>query len=181
MIRVNVNDNKKLKFNIEVRGVQPQDIIGSMKIFKEGVEYGFPIEMKEGSVRVNIKPLSKVIAEELEDGDKLNARLEVVAGDTFMVPWTDTVEVVNPRKVEVKLEHIQEEEVIEETIVPTISVRGILEEEVDEQLGSLNPKARKNLEKEVADKKTNRKKKKEKEDVKKKKPKSRFGKMLSGE
>ena len=155
MLKLNVNEKKKLKFNIRVSGVEPNDLQGSMRIMIEGVEYGFPIMVEGGDVVVSIKPFSTISGREFKDGEIFDAQLDIIAGDTYLKPWTDKVTIENPLKVEATLSGVEE---VSETKMPSINISAIEEEDdIEEECDT--PK-----------------KKKEK-----KKKKTRFGKMLGGE
>ena len=155
MIKLNTNEKKRLKFNIEVSGVQTTDLKGSMKIISDGVEYGFPIGLDGGKVVVEIRPLSEISKLEFKDGQSLPARLEIIANETFLVPWSDTIRIENPIKVEAKIDEVEE---VFETTIPKIKINAVEEESL--------------LKEKKVEKKVERKKRK---------PKSLFGKMLDGE
>lgn len=164
MIKLNTNEKKKLKFNIRVSGVQPQDLKGSMKIIYEDVEYGFPIRIDDGDVIVEVKPFSAITGKEFKDGDILESKLELIAGDIYLMPWSDKIKIENPVKVEANITEV--EDIDEEEITPVVSVAQVNEEEqeIEEHCGMDH------------DEEDDTKKKN-----KKKKPKTRFGKILGDE
>lgn len=131
MIKINTNESKKLKFKVSVSGVQAQDLRGSMKIIMDGIEYGFPIRIDNGSVVVNVSPLTEVTGRQFKDGDTFDSRLELIANETYLVPWTDKIKVENPVKVEATIESMEEE--VTEEKKPKISVSDISEEEDTEK------------------------------------------------
>lgn len=157
MINININESKKLRFKISLSGVQPQDLRGSMKIVAENIEYGFPICIDKGDIVVEMSPMSELNSK-LKDGSLLDARLELIAVDTYLVPWTDKIKIENPIKVEAKLEDIMEEL---SDLMPKVdvSVSNVSEEDVEDK----------------KEKKT-KEKKEDKKVVEKKK--SKFSKML---
>lgn len=155
MLKINTNEKKRLKFNISVSGVEPKDLKGSMKIMIEGVEYGFPILIENGDVVVNIQPFSTISGRDFKDGEKFDAQLDIIAGDTYLKPWSDKVVIENPLKIEATLSGIED---IKETTMPSINISAIEEDEVEEECGDDHTPEKK-----------------------KKKKKSRFGKMLGGE
>jgi len=127
MISININESKKLRFKISLSGVQPQDLKGSMRIVVEGMEYGFPIKIDNGDIVVEVSPISK-INNKLKDGSLLDAKLELIAIDTYLIPWQDKIKIKNPIKVEAKIEDIVEEL---SNLIPKvdISVSSVYEEE----------------------------------------------------
>lgn len=162
MIKLNINEKKRLKFNIRVSGVMPQDLRGSMKIMMEKVEYGFPIKVDEGKVIVDISPLSEITSREFSDGQTFDAQLDIIAAETFTTPWKDKIKIESPLKIEAMLSEL--EEVDEEEKKLEISVEGIDEEEkVDEARH---------------DKKDSKKDEKKKKEKRNERIKSRFGKLL---
>lgn len=130
MISININESKRLKFKISVSGVQPQDLKGSLRIMMEKIEYGFPIKIENGNVVVEISPISKIYGKKIKDGSLLDAKLEIIAGDNYLVPWNDKIKLENPIKVEAKIEDVIEEL---KDIMPKIEVSNISEEETKEK------------------------------------------------
>jgi hypothetical protein len=64
------------------------------------------------------------------DGSVLKAKLEIIAGDTYMVPWEDTINIEIPVAVEAT---VTETTTIEEKEKMSISVKNILETTVKEE------------------------------------------------
>jgi|GEM_PF-5898964 hypothetical protein len=126
MLKVNTSEKKRLKFNISVSGVQPQDLTGSMRIMIEKIEYGFPILIENGDIIVNIEPLSNIVNRKFKDGEIFEAHLDIVAGNTYLKPWADRIQIENPMKIEATLTN---EEDIKETKTFDIKISS-LEEEV---------------------------------------------------
>lgn len=109
MISINVNESKKLRFKISLSGIQAQDLRGSMKIMMEGIEYGFPIEIDNGDIVVDVNPISEIYSKTIKDGALLDAKLELIAGDNYLSPWQDKIKIDNPVKLEAKVDNIVEE------------------------------------------------------------------------
>lgn len=108
MININIDESKRLRFKISLSGVHPQDLTGSMKIIKENIEYGFPIKIDNGDVIVDIGPLSKIYGSKIKDGSIFESKLEIIAGDNYLVPWKDEIKINNPIKIEAKVDNIIE-------------------------------------------------------------------------
>ena len=156
-MKINANETKHIKFSVNVQGVDIRDIKGHVRLIKDDIEYGFPVKTSNGKIEVSIPPLNTIVKEEINEKDKFDAKLEIIANKTYLNPWADTVVVEMPMKVEAQ---ISEEENIEEETDLDVKV-GIIEE--------------KNIEE--PDKRINDKKKDEEKD----KVESRFGKLLRGE
>ena len=115
MINMNINETKKLKFGVAVSGVQTRDLAGMMRILIDGVEYGFPTSVLDDKILVEIPPLNDVVKTGLREGRALQAKLDIVVGDTAITPWVDTVKLIMPVTVEAVIS--EEESVKAETTI----------------------------------------------------------------
>jgi len=172
MIRINTAERKKLKFGVAVSGVQTRDLNGVLRLTYEGVEYGFKTEVLDDKLAVEIPPLDSIIAYELPEGAKLTGRLEVVAEDTYIVPWTDNFSVIRPIKVEATItedEDIPEKEIsVKATVTEEEDVKDVKEGLKGAIARTVVKAAGTHIAKKVVDKK-------------KKKNESKFSKALRGE
>ena len=133
MIKLNVNSKKKLQFDVSVSGVQTEDLKGSMKIVMEKIEYGFPISIIYGKIVVEIPALNDFIKEESLNEDTVKASLGIIANDTYIVPWEDSIIIESPVKVEAIMSDIQ---TIMEKELPKIEIKStpkVIVEEIDEK------------------------------------------------
>lgn len=124
MIDLNVTEPKKIKFGVSVSGVQTRDLRGTLRLMIEGIEYGFPATIVDDKLIVEI-PALEGVKPSISDGEKLNGQLEVIAGDTFLVPWTDNFRIHRPVKVEARISEVEE---IKEKKKPSAKVK--LEDEI---------------------------------------------------
>lgn len=84
------------------------------RLILESDEWNLTFEGKidsNGSVKVPIKKLKGV----LNEGDKGNLKLEVIAEDVYFKPWEDSFEVNTSRKITVEVKSQTEKGIIEET------------------------------------------------------------------
>lgn len=125
MVQINTQRGKRLKFGVSVAGAQARDLKGALRMKVGEIEYGFPTVLENGSLVVNIPPLDTVI-ENLTEGQRFEAKLEVIAQDTYLVPWSDTIKIEKPVQVEAQ---ITEEEDLKEKIQIALSAK--LTEEKD--------------------------------------------------
>ena len=132
MINLNVNEKKSLQFDVSVSGVQMNDLRGSMKIVMNKVEYGFPIAIMDGKIVVEIPALNDFLKEEVLNEKRVEAKLEIIASDTYMVPWEDQVTLESPMKIEAALSGIK---TVMEKISPSIKIKNpvIIEEKPVEE------------------------------------------------
>ncbi len=104
MLKLNVNQEKQLNFEMQFEGIQEVEKVSSfLRIEIEGIEYGFPAQVKQESVTVDLPALKTVVAKKLKEGDEVSAKLEVVANNQHLTPWKDTFKLSYPLVVEAKI------------------------------------------------------------------------------
>ena len=132
MIKLNINEKKKLQFDVSVSGIMAQDLRGSMKIVMENIQYAFPITMVEGKVVVEIPALNNYIKPESVTNEKMvSAKLEIIADSNYIVPWEDQVMIESPVKVEAVMSDI---ETIMEKELPKIKINSVSKVVVDDKI-----------------------------------------------
>ena len=128
MINLNINEKKSLQFDVSVSGVDMKDLRGSMKIVMNKIQYGFPIAIMDGKISVEIPALSGFLKEEALLEKTVEAKLEIIASDTYLVPWEDNITLESPMKIEAALSSVQ---TVIEKIMPSIKIKNpIVIEEV---------------------------------------------------
>ena len=105
------------------RGVNTKDLTGNVRLMVDGIEYGFPTTAMDDTLVVTIPPLDEFIKSDLSEGKQIHAKLDVIANDTYLNPWIDTITVENPVTVEATVS-----EEIEEDNKPVIDVKMVMEE-----------------------------------------------------
>jgi len=150
MINMNINEIKKLKFGIAVSGVQTRDLAGTMRILIDGVEYGFPTSVLDDKILVEIPPLNDVVKAGLKEGRALQAKLDIVVGDTALTPWADTVKLIMPITVEAVIS--EEENVKAETIIK-LNLEDDISEKVVKKVEKKKPAGRTKMSKIFEEKK----------------------------
>jgi hypothetical protein len=124
MIKINVNKRKTVEFDVNVKGVQCENLVGRLSLFYEGIIYSFPATIEAGSViKVVIPPLSEVI-NNIPDKAQADLKLEVVGNETFMQPWTGSAILEHPIKVEAIM---RDSKLLEEEELPKVEVDNIRE------------------------------------------------------
>ena len=108
-MRIKLTESKKLEFNMDTVGCSWEDLRGHLRFTFENVEYGFPAEIKDGKVTVEVPPFQSVISARLNESISKNkevvvqGRLDVVANENnHMSPWIGDVEIEVPVAVRVK-------------------------------------------------------------------------------
>lgn len=124
MLKLNINKKRKLNFEVQIGGIDTEQLSGSLKFKIDGIEYGFPVEIKNESIIAEIPPLRNIIKREIQEGEKVEASLELNGNGYFINPWSDKFKIANPVTVEAKIA-LEDEENSE---APKVGVSIISEE-----------------------------------------------------
>ncbi len=103
MLKLNVNEEKQLNFEIQIGGVQTEQIKSTLRIEIDGVQYGFPAQVGQESIAVNLPALNTVVAKRLKEGTEVQAYLDIIADGHHLTPWTDSFILTNPLVIEAKI------------------------------------------------------------------------------
>ena len=103
MLRLNVNQEKQLTFEVQIGGVHHDQITSQFKIILGEVEYGFPARVGRDTITVDLPPLNKIVGSKISEGDEAEVRLEIIADGHFLTPWQDRATLSNPLVVEAKI------------------------------------------------------------------------------
>jgi len=103
MLKLNVTKEEQLTFEIQIEGVQYDQINSHFKITINEIEYGIPVKVGREIITVDIPPLNKIIASKIHEGDEAEAVLEVIADGRYLTPWKDGITFINPVIVEAKI------------------------------------------------------------------------------
>jgi hypothetical protein len=103
MLKLNVNQEKQLTFEVQIGGVQSEQVSSHLRIMIDEIEYGFAAEIGRESITVNLPPLRTVTARKLKEGEEVQVKLEIIADGNYLTPWQDTFRLSNPLVVEAKI------------------------------------------------------------------------------
>jgi hypothetical protein len=103
MLKLNVNQEKQLTFEVQIGGVQSEQVSSHLRIMIDEIEYGFPAEIGRESISVNLPPLRTVTARKLKEGEEVQVKLEIIADGNYLTPWQDTFRLSNPLVIEAKI------------------------------------------------------------------------------
>jgi hypothetical protein len=117
MLTLNINESRTLEFEVQLSGINPDQLKGSLRFEVNNVEYGFPAEFKNETVVVNIPPLNSIISDKLSEGTKLRASLEANGNGYLLTPWSGEFVVSSPVKMEAKIMDIKEEPKVDVKLV----------------------------------------------------------------
>jgi len=103
MLKLNVNEEKQLTFEVQIGGVNYDQVTSHLRIVIGEVEYGFPAKVGSESITVDLPPLNKIIGTKLKEGEEVEVKLEMIADGYYLTPWQDTLKISNPLVIEAKI------------------------------------------------------------------------------
>jgi len=107
MLKLQQNKPKKLTFEIEVGGIQHEDLNGFFRFSIDGIEYGFPLDINKEKMSVELPPLNSIISRQIQEHESIDARVDITGNGYYITPWKDNLKVSNPLSIQSKL--IEEE------------------------------------------------------------------------
>lgn len=120
MFKLNTKEGKTLNFQIELSGIDYDQLEGSLRFIVDNIEYGFPVKIEQGSISVNIPALSEILPKDImKEGEKLQGKLEVYGNGYYMNPWNGEFVFEVPVKVEATI--IEEVEVSKKPSIEVIT------------------------------------------------------------
>lgn len=140
-MKLKIDEEKVFEFKMNTVGCSWEELKGHFRFVFENVEYGFPVNVEEGVIKVNIPIFKNVLHENilssLYEEDKkvtVKARLDLIANnEIYIQSWSDDINIEIPMSV--KLTEEKESHKKNETNVTIISadVKEKPEEELEEK------------------------------------------------
>jgi len=104
MLYLKADEPRTLTFEVDIRGVGKGDLKGYVRLFINDAEHGFPVSIDEGVISADIPPLTEVIKlKTLDDGDVVEAKLELMTDQHIFTPREGEVKVSVPMGIKAKL------------------------------------------------------------------------------
>jgi hypothetical protein len=136
MLDLNVNKSRVLNFSIQLGGISPDQLVGTLTFMIDNLQLSIPTQIKENEITVNIPPLSTIIRRSFTEGEEIPAKLEAHGNSYYLNPWSDSFVVKNPVTMEVAVsEDIQ-------TDIPEINVESISDDAATEEVEIIRDKSR---------------------------------------
>ena len=108
LLEFNKNKPKRYVMVVEASGVNTDDLDITFTIKIDGIKYGFPCTLVENKVKIDIPALDSII-KNLKPG-KYNATLDITgAGNYFLQPFNEKIEIVEIPDVKVDKGSLQED------------------------------------------------------------------------
>lgn len=104
MLYLKADEPRTLTFEVDIRGVGKGDLKGYVRLFINDTEHGFPVSIDEGVISADIPPLTEIIKlKTIDDGDIVEAKLELMTDQHIFTPWEGEVKVSVPMGIKAKL------------------------------------------------------------------------------
>jgi hypothetical protein len=117
MYKILLDKNKLFECDIKIQGASSDNTQVRLVLETDDFSISFKGKIEDGKVQIPISKLKNI----LKENYKGNISLEVIAEDTFFVPWKETYETETHRKVEVSFN--KEKEIIKEEVKkPSVTV-----------------------------------------------------------
>lgn len=107
-MKLKINESKTFEFEMDTNGCSWKDLQGHFRLVFENVEYGFPVKIEEGVVKVDIPVFENILHEgvmsSLQDLKEISvdARLDLIANnEAYINPWSGKIDIEIP--VSIKL------------------------------------------------------------------------------
>ena len=129
MQTLDISKSKNFQFEVNINGINSSELKGLFEFIVEGVHYGFPVEIKDSSIKVDVPPLTEVIKKNITSGSILECGLSVYGNGFHLEPWNGQFEAMAPVQMEAHMSFIEEKEVEEKIEEKQILEVKLIEEE----------------------------------------------------
>ena len=131
MIKLNINEEKTLQFEVNIQGVEVDKLAGALQLMIGPVEYGFPVAISSETITIDMPPLASVIPEQVLPSDEvITARLDIIGEGFYLKPWEGSFHVQTPISIEAKITEDDEADTLLESVKTEIKVGTIQELEL---------------------------------------------------
>ena len=104
MLYIKADEPRTLTFEVDIRGVGQGELKGYVRLFINDAEHGFPVSIDDGVITADIPPLTEVVRlKTMDDGDVIEAKLELMTDQHIFTPWAGEVKVSVPMGIKAKL------------------------------------------------------------------------------
>ncbi|GIU69068.1 MAG: hypothetical protein KatS3mg002_0304 [Candidatus Woesearchaeota archaeon] len=104
MIKLISSEPKRLKFNVSIDGIRPEDLSAFIRFMVNGVELGFKGVIENNIIRVEIPPLDEIVGKHLLGDVTTKGRLDVYGAGYYLSPWEDNIFIKKSIKIEATIQ-----------------------------------------------------------------------------
>ena len=116
MIKLNIDEQKSMNFEVNIQGVDYKNLHGSLKFIIDKIEYGFPVKILSDAISVDIPPLEEIVKRGLDNNEVTQCKLEIFGDGFYLNPWNGKFELVTTPKIVSKTPSITTKESIKPSI-----------------------------------------------------------------
>lgn len=136
MLKLNTDEKRNLQFEVNIQGINYDELSGSLKFIIEDVHYGFPVKILSDNISVEVPPLDDVVKKGMKDGDIIECKLDIYGNGFFLNPWQGKFQLKTPVKMEAKIRY--SDDIITETPKPKKKKEKIVTATLKEQVEELD-------------------------------------------
>jgi len=138
MQTLDISKSKKFQFEVNINGINPNELQGLFEFVIGGIHYGFPVEIRDSIIKAEIPPLTEVVKKNITSGSVLECNLSVYGNGFHLEPWSGKFEAHAPVQMEAHMSFTEEDDKIEMIDEKAKSVEAKLIESADEDLSEPN-------------------------------------------
>jgi len=104
MLYLKADEPRTLTFEVDIKGVGTAELKGFVRLLINDTEHGFPISIEDGFIQADIPPLTEIVRlKTMEDGDIIQAKLQLMTDQHIFTPWEGEVKISVPMGIKAKL------------------------------------------------------------------------------
>ena len=103
MIELNNNKEKNINFEVQLSGINSDDLNGYLRMEVDGVEYGFSAKISESSISVLVPNLKNTIHRSLRESEVIKSKLEIFGNGHYFKPWEGEIKIKSSVMIEAKI------------------------------------------------------------------------------
>jgi len=133
-MKLKINESKTLEFEMDTSGCSWKELKGYFRLNLDNIEYGFPVIVEEGIIKVDIPVFKDILNEGVKSSLYkhkeviVKARLDLVANnEAYILPWSGEVDIEIP--VSVKIEEKENKSSDKKVTLIDPDVKSYLDEE----------------------------------------------------
>jgi len=103
MLKLNTDEKRSLQFEVNIQGINHQELQGVLKFVVGEVEYGFPVKILSDHISVDVPPLDDIVKVGLTEGEVVDCKLDVFGNGFYLNPWSGQFKLKTPVRMEAKM------------------------------------------------------------------------------
>ncbi len=113
MQTLDISKSKKFQFEVNINGINSNELQGLFEFVIGGIHYGFPVEIKDSIIKAEIPPLTDIVKKNITTGSVLECNLSVYGNGFHLEPWAGKFEAQAPVQMEAHMSFTEEDDKVE--------------------------------------------------------------------